>query len=86
MLKLVKFFTGAKVTSYKLKFALHDTFYNTKPTDDGLGNNLLKVMQHKEIRGSFETVRDELSKLGIEKIVLGPDSIDFEGKISVFDK
>ena len=81
MLKLIKFFTGAKVTSYKLKFALHDTFRNTEPTNDGLGNNLKKVMQHREIRGSFGTVRDELSKLGIEKIVLGSDSINFEGKI-----
>ena len=85
-MKLIKFFTGAKVTSYKLKLALHETFYNTKPTNDGLGNNLLKVMQHKELRGSFETVRDELSKLGIEKIVLSQDNICFEGKIWLFDK
>ena len=81
MLKLIKFFTGAKVTSYKLKLALHETFWNTEPTNDSLGNNLLKVMQHKEIRGSFESVRDELSKLGIDKIVLNPDNIDFKGKI-----
>ena len=81
MLKLIKFFTGAKVTSYKLKFALHETFWNTEPTNDGLGNNLKKVMEHYWIRGSFETVSEELSKLGIKKIVLGPHSIDFEGKI-----
>ena len=81
MLKLIKFLTGAKVTSYKLKLALHETFWNTEPTNDGLGTNLLKVMQHKEIRGSFESVRDELNKLGIDKIVLNPDNICFEGKI-----
>ena len=63
-----------------MKYSLHDTFYNTKPAEEGLGANLKRVLNHKEIRGSFESVRDELKELGIEKIVLSKHSIDFEGE------
>ena len=36
-------------------------------TADDLGNSLIKVMNHEEIRGSFGSVRKELKELGVEK-------------------
>ena len=82
LLKMMKYFTDAPVTSYKLKFAVHSTFHNKEPAADDLGNSLLKVMEHKEIRGSFGSVRKELKELGVEKIILHPDRVDFIGRIN----
>ena len=79
---MMKYFTDAPVTSYKLKFAVHETFQNKEPATDDLGNSLLKVMEHKEIRGSFGSVRKELQELGVEKIILHPDRVDFIGRIN----
>ena len=79
-MKIFKYFTGAKISSYKLKYALHYTFRNTEPTNEGIGIYLKKVLDHYWIRGNFESVSDELQELGIEKIVLGTVSVDFVGK------
>ena len=80
LLKIYKYLTSATTTSYKMKYSLHDTFGNTEPTEEGLGANLKKVLQHREIRGRFDSVNDKLKELGIERIVLGTHSIDFEGE------
>ena len=83
LLKMIKYFTAAPaVTSYKLKLAVHDTFRNKEPAADDLGNSLLKVMDYYEIRGSFGSVRKELKELGVEKIILHPDRVDFIGRIN----
>ena len=77
-MKILKYLTDAKTTSYKMKYAVHDTFDNTEPTEEGLGENLKKVLDHREIRGCFESVREELKEIGIEKIVLGAHNIYFD--------
>ena len=79
LLKVMKFLTDAPVTSYKIKYAIHNTFLNKEPVVDGIGNSLKKVMNHQWIRGCFESVRKELKELGIEKIIPGRDSLDFVG-------
>ena len=78
----MKYFTAASVTSYNLKFAVHNTFHNQEAAADDLGNSLMKVMNYHEIRGSFRSVRKELKDLGIEKIVLHPDTVDFQGRVN----
>jgi len=82
-MKMMKYFTAAPVTSYKLKFSVHETFANKEPAADDLGNSLKKVMEHKEIRGSFGCVRKELKELGVEEIVLHSNCLDFIGRINV---
>ena len=82
LMKMMKYFTAAPVTSYKLKFSVHSTFHNKEPAADDLGNSLKKVMDHYEIRGSFGSVRKELKELGVEKIVLHPNNMDFIGRIN----
>ena len=82
LMKMMKYFTAAPVTSYKLKFSVHSTFHNKEPAADDLGNSLKKVMEHEEIRGSFGSVRKELKELGVEKIALHRDSLDFIGSIN----
>ena len=82
LLKMIKYFTDAPVTSYKLKFAVHSTLHNKETAADDLGNSLLKVMDHEKIRGSFGSVRKELKELGVQKIILHPDRVDFIGRIN----
>ena len=52
-MKIIKYVTGAKATSYKMKYAVHDTFSNTEPTEEGLGENLKKVMDYYLIRAAL---------------------------------
>ena len=63
-----------------MKFAVHNTFQNVEPDADDLGNALNKVMNHPWIRGSSESVHKDLKDLGIQKIVLNKDTLDFVGK------
>ena len=69
-----------------MKLAVHRTFINTEPTDEGLGNDLKKAFNHQAIRRKFESVNDDLKQLGIDKIVLETDSVQFVGMFWVFDE
>ena len=77
--KMVKYFTGSSVKSYECKFAVYLVLMNKEPTMDQIAEALRKVLNHPTIRGKFGGVHEDLRKLGVTKIVICENGINFEG-------
>ena len=78
--KIIKYATGSKAKSYQLKWAVDDIFLNKEPSEDNLGGALREVMEHPVVRGTFGGVHDDLKKLGVTKVVVRDNEIDFESE------
>lgn len=67
--KMLKYFTGADVTSYKLKWALKDKLLNASPADvGGIGAALRLVLTHKSLRDKFTGLNRDLEEAGFRSI------------------
>ena len=78
--KIMKYATGSKAKSYQLKWAVDDIFLNKEPSEDNLGGALREVMEHPVVRGTFGGVHDDLTTLGVTKVVVRDNEIDFESE------
>ena len=79
LLKILKYLTGSSTSSYKIKYAVHETFWYKEPLTETVGDDLKKVIEHELMHGSFNSVRKDLKDLGITGIVLHKDSVEFQG-------
>ena len=77
--KMVKYFTGSGVKSFECKFAVRLVLHNKEPAVDQIAEALRKVLNHPTIRGKFGGVHEDLRKLGVTKIVICENGINFEG-------
>jgi len=67
--KMLKYFTRADVTSYKLKWALEQKLFNAPPADvGGIGAALRLVLTHTSLRDKFTGVNKELEEAGFRSI------------------
>ena len=54
---------------------------NRNPNSEKIGEALREVSNYPTIRGKFESVHEDLKILGITKVVIGEDHLDFVGII-----
>ena len=65
LLKLLKTLTKASVTSYKIKWAVHEMLGNILKLDEaGIGPAMQEAMQHRSIRDKFGGIHPKLRELG----------------------
>ena len=65
MIKILKFLTGADVTSFACKFAVDRRLMNINPDEIGLGNAIRMVLEYRTLKGKFGYVNPDLKKIGI---------------------
>ena len=79
LLKIFKYLTGSGAKSYECKFAVHEVLSNKKTTSDKIGEAIREVIDWKNIQGKFNSVHQDLKNLGVTKIEIGDNSLNFEG-------
>ena len=83
MLKILKLLlkTKSKVTSYTMKFAVDQALVNKVPTKDELSSCMEKVLKYKNLRDKFlfDEVTPELKKIGVKKILIKEEGLEFVG-------
>ena len=85
LLKILKYAMDSDVKSYDAKYSVEMIFQNKEPSDIH-GNALEEVLKHKNVRGHFNdsNVHPDLKKLGVTKIVLKANEIDFQCNLGKF--
>ena len=82
LIKVLKYLTGSSTKSYECKFAVHTVLINKEPTN--IGQAIRDVINYKNIRGKFNSVHQDLKNLGVTKIEIGDNSLNFEGNLSTY--
>ena len=79
LLKILKYAMDSDVKSYDAKFSV-EMIFGCKDPSDIFGNALEEVLKHKNICGHFNesNVHPDLKKLGVIKIVVKDNEIDFQ--------
>ena len=83
LLKVLKFCTRSSAKSYDCKFAIHNVLMGKKITSNKIGEALREVIRYENIRGKFDSVHPELKNLGVTKIEIGDNGLQFEGESSL---
>ena len=79
MIKVIKYLTGSPAKSFECKYAVRIVLRNKEPTMDKIGEAIREVINHDTIRGKFGGVHEELRKLGVTKIIIGDNGLNFKG-------
>lgn len=68
------------LTSYLIKLSVHLSLSNMTPTDEQLGECIKKVLLWNSVRGRFDnSVHTELAKIGLERVEVADDGLNFIG-------
>ena len=82
LIKVLKYCTGSDAKSYECKFAVHMALANKDPpSPDKIGEAIREVINHRTIRGKFSGVHDDLKELGVSKVEIRDDGLEFVGKL-----
>ena len=76
-----------KVTSYHLKLSVHLALKNMTPTDEQIGECIKNVLKWSEVREKFaksvhefaNSVHKDLAKIGLERVEVADDGLNFIG-------
>ena len=82
ILKILKLITQPqpKLTSFQIKYALDQTLLASRPAEEQIGECIKKVLQHQSMMGKFENIHEELAKIGLERVEVTDDGLNFIGK------
>ena len=81
--KILKWLSGSSVRTYQIKYAVNSVLRNRQLiSEEDLGAVLLEVIQHKNIRGHFESVHTDLKAVGIAGIEIGSHEVIFHKDIA----
>ena len=64
IMKLLKTLTAGDMTSYKIKWAVHDMLRNTDLDESRIGWAIRQTMKNRSIRGKFGGIHPKLGELG----------------------
>ena len=79
MMKILKYCTDSSAKSYQCKFAVHVVFLNKEPESDKIGEAIREAINYENIRGMFNSVHQDLKDLGVTKVEIGDNGLNFEG-------
>ena len=82
LLKVLKYVTGSSAKSYQCKFAVHNVLQTKTPATGKFGQTIQEVINYRNIRGKFNSVHQDLKNLGVTKIEIGDNGLNFEGSNS----
>ena len=85
LLKVLKYCTGSSVRSYDCKLAVHKVLGMTGKSvpEDKFGEAIRDVINCKDLRGKFDGVHKDLKNLGVTKVEVVDDGLDFLGNLSI---
>ena len=82
LIKVLKYCTGSSARSYECKYAVHLALRTKEPpSPDKIGEAIREVINHRTIRGKFSGVHDDLKVLGVSKVEIRDDGLEFVGKL-----
>ena len=84
--KAYKKVTGAKVTSYEIKFALENMLRHEDKDNLNLGEAMKKVVSYYNLEGKFNGVAEHLQKRGVTEIEITSEGFWFKGFRAVVKK
>ena len=79
LLKILKYCTGSSAKSYQCKFAVHNVLPNKIMSREKLAELIREVINYHTIRGMFASVHEDLTNLGVTKIEIGDNGLNFKG-------
>ena len=84
LLKVLKYCTGISVRSYDCKLAVHSVPGMTGKSvpEDKFGEAIREVINFRDLRGKFGGVHKDLTNLGVTKVEVGDDGLEFLGNLS----
>ena len=77
MLKIIKLCTDSTVSSYQMKFAVHDRLVNMDPDKIGMGEAIRRVMEYVTIKNKFSSVHPALAMLGVTEVQVMEHGLHF---------
>ena len=81
LMKVLKYCTASSATSYKVKFAVQQVFFNKEiESMDELGAAIKEIIHYKTIRGKFSSVHPDLAAEGITRVEVGAEGLHFFAK------
>ena len=83
LLKVLKYCTGSSVRSYDCKLAVHRVLGMTGRTvpEDKFGEAIRDVINFRDLRGKFDGVHKDLTNLGVIKVEVRDDGLEFLGNL-----
>ena len=83
LLKVLKYCTGSSMRSYDCKLAVHMILGLSGRTvpEDKFGEAIREVINFKDLRGRFDGVHKDLTNLGVTKVEIGDDGLEFLGNL-----
>ena len=79
MLKIMKLCCKADIESFKMKYAMERGLDDDKYEDADIGSSLERVLRFWTLRGKFDGVHPELAEIGVKKIQVDKDCLNFVG-------
>ena len=77
ILKIFKLIYGISITSFSLKYAVHQALKGRKYETAALETSLERALRFHTIKGKFVGVHHDLEKIGVKKILLVGEHIGF---------
>ena len=79
LIKMLKSWTGADVTSFACKYAVDRVLMNIKPDEIGMGKAIKMVIEYRTLRGKFDSVHPDLERIGIPRVDVTDEGFKFVG-------
>ena len=77
IMKILKKCTDAKLTSFKMKFAVHNALANARYETEDIGTSLERVLRYWTVRDQFNRVHQSLKDIGVERIEVTNEGLLF---------
>ena len=79
LIKMLKSWTGADVTSFASKYAVDRVVTNIKPDEIGMGKAIKMVLEYRTVLGKFESLHPDLGRIGIPSVDVTDEGFQFVG-------
>ena len=77
IMKILKKCTDAKLTSFKMKFAVHNALANVRYETEDVGVSLERTMRFWTVRDMFTGVEETLAEIGVKRVEVKEDGLLF---------
>ena len=77
IMKILKKCTKSKLTSFMMKFAVHNALANVRYETEDTGVSLERVLRYWTVRDKFPGVEEALAEIGVKRIEVKEDGLMF---------
>ena len=77
IMKILRKCTGANLTSFKIKFSVHNALRHSRYETADIGTLLERVLRYWTVRDKFNGVEDTLANIGVQRVEVKNDGLLF---------